>query len=100
MKKTFLILLTVLISVAVSAQTTWKSDPMHSKLTFATTHLGISDVAGLFKQFDATVTANKADFSDAVFTLTVAVASIDTEVEMRDNHLRSADFLMLKNILP
>ena len=74
------------------AQTAWKLDPLHAKLTFSIVHLGISDVAGLFKTFDVTATTNKGDFSDAVFELSVDVASIDTEVEMRDNHLRSADF--------
>jgi polyisoprenoid-binding protein YceI len=91
-KKITLTALGVALSIAVFAQTSWKSDPSHSKLTFATTHLGISDIAGLFKTFDAHVTANNADFSDGVFELSVDVKSINTEVEMRDNHLRSEDF--------
>src|SRR5699024_3613171 len=36
--------------------------------------------------------ASEEDFSNAVFKLTIDVASIDTEVDMRDNHLKSADF--------
>lgn len=92
MKKSLPFLIIVLFSTSVFAQTTWKADPMHSKLTFSVIHHGISDVAGLFKTFDLSVTANKSDFSDAVFELSVDVASIDTEVEMRDKHLRSADF--------
>jgi polyisoprenoid-binding protein YceI len=39
-----------------------------------------------------TVNAEKDDFSDAVFELSVDVPSIDTGVEKRDSHLRSADF--------
>jgi len=92
MKKVFSFLILAFLSTSLFAQTTWNADPMHSKLTFSTGHLGISDVAGLFKKFEASATANKADFSDAVFELSVDVNSIDTEVEMRDNHLRSADF--------
>lgn len=92
MKKVFSLAIIILFSASVTAQNTWKVDPMHSKLAFTVTHLGISDVDGLFKTFDLTVSTNKADFSDAVFELSVDVASIDTEVEMRDNHLRSADF--------
>jgi polyisoprenoid-binding protein YceI len=38
------------------------------------------------------VSTSKADFSDAQFELSTDVASIDTEVEMRDNHLKSPDF--------
>lgn len=74
------------------AQDTWKADPQHSRIGFAITHLGISEVSGLFKKFDVTITAAKPDFSDAVFVLDIDAASIDTEVEKRDNHLRSADF--------
>lgn len=77
---------------ALFAQTKWSADPMHSKLTFSITHMGISDVQGLFNKFSSTATASKADFSDAVFELSAEVASINTQVEMRDNHLRSADF--------
>ena len=71
---------------------TWKGDPAHSRLSFAVTHLGISEITGVFKSFDVVITADKGDFSDAVFDLSVEVPSIDTEVEKRDNHLRSPDF--------
>ena len=74
------------------AQTSWKDDPMHSKLTFTVVHKGFSDIFGLFQKFDVTVTASKPDFSDAVFTLSVDVASINTEVKMRDDDLRSPNF--------
>ena len=92
MKKTILFVAIALFNTTLFAQSRWKSDPMHSKLAFSTTHLGISDVTGLFKKFEATVTTSKDDFSDAVFDLSTEIASIDTEVEMRDNHLKSADF--------
>ncbi len=39
----------LLIQAATFAQTTWKNDKMHSKLTFTVTHLMVSDVDGLFK---------------------------------------------------
>ncbi|MFV8379069.1 YceI family protein [Flavobacterium sp. LB3R33] len=92
MKKISTIIATLFFSTFLLAQTTWKADSMHSKLTFSTVHHGISDIAGLFKKFEITTTTNKTDFSDAVLELSTDVASIDTEVEMRDNHLRSADF--------
>lgn len=92
MKQIISFITVALLSTSLFAQTTWNVDKPHAKLTFTTTHLGISDVAGLFKTFDASIVTSEEDFSDAVFELTVDVASIDTEVEMRDNHLRSADF--------
>jgi polyisoprenoid-binding protein YceI len=93
MKKTIAIaLLAILSQVSVYAQTTWNSDKAHSKLNFSIVHLGISDVEGLFKNFDATIKASKADFSDGVFELSADISSINTEIEMRDNHLKSPDF--------
>ena len=80
------------IQTASFAQTTWKNDKMHSKLTFTVTHLMVSDVDGLFKSFDVTITTSKPDFSDAVFSLTADAASINTDVDMRDNDLKGAGF--------
>jgi polyisoprenoid-binding protein YceI len=93
MKKIIFILIFALSLVNFSfAQTSWKDDPMHSKLTFTVVHRGFSDIFGLFQKFDVTVTASKPDFSDAVFILSVDVSSINTEVKMRDDDLRSPNF--------
>jgi polyisoprenoid-binding protein YceI len=92
--KKLLFVLTILVSANISfAQTTsWNADPMHSKLTFTVTHRGFSSVSGLFQKFDATITSSKSDFSDAVFNLTVDATSVNTEVKMRDDDLRSPNF--------
>lgn len=92
MKKLFSIVALAFLSTGLFAQTTWKADTLHSKVSFGITHLGIAEVTGLFKSFDVTATTTKADFSDAVFELTIPTASINTEVGMRDDHLRSPDF--------
>ena len=74
------------------AQTKWKNDKAHSRLSFEISHFSVSDVTGLFKNFVVTIETNKADFSDAIFTLNVDIASINTEVEARDKDLRSDNF--------
>ncbi|TBX70304.1 polyisoprenoid-binding protein [Flavobacterium silvisoli] len=93
MKKA-LFLLTIFVFVAfASAQTTnWKNDPWHSKLTFTVTHQGFSSIFGLFQKFDISITTSKSDFSDAVFSVSTDVSSINTEVKMRDDDLRSPNF--------
>jgi polyisoprenoid-binding protein YceI len=91
-KQLMLFFSALLLSVSVMAQNTWVEDPMHSKLGFTVTHLGIADVPGYFDDYDVTITASKPDFSDAVVELTADIKSINTQVEQRDNHLRSADF--------
>ncbi len=92
MKKFFAVLFLLTISLNSFAQSVWAVDPDHSKLTFSITHLGISDIDGLFNKFEATISSNKEDFSDAVLEMTADVNSINTQVEARDKHLRSADF--------
>jgi polyisoprenoid-binding protein YceI len=76
------------------AQTgTWVVDKPHTNVKFSVAHLVISDVDGNFKSFDGTMEASKPDFSDAKITFTADVNSINTDNEMRDNHLKSDDFL-------
>jgi polyisoprenoid-binding protein YceI len=92
MKKLLFIAL-MLVQISSFAQTAaWKNDKVHSELTFTVLHHRLSDVDGLFKNFDVTITASKSDFSDAVFELSADVSSINTEFEMRDNDLKSANF--------
>lgn len=91
MKKQMLSILLTL-SVFTGLAQSWKSDPPHSRLGFSVVHMGISDITGSFNKFEATIDAAKPDFSDAKVELTAEVGSINTSVEMRDNHLKSADF--------
>ena len=93
MKKFFILSVIVLSSVAAMAQSkVWKNDPAHSRLGFVVKHLTISEISGRFADFSVDVTTTKADYSDAQISVTAKVASIDTDIEARDNHLRSADF--------
>ncbi len=92
MKKTIIILALALTGTGAFAQSTWKADKMHSKLQFTITHLAVSDVDGEFKDFSVTINAAKPDFSDAKFDLTANTASVNTGVDQRDGHLKSADF--------
>lgn len=92
MKKLVLSLLAIASIGFASAQTTWTNDPAHSRLGFKVKHLTISEINGYFSDFTTTVTTSKADYSDAQVTLTAKIKSINTGVEMRDNHLKSPDF--------
>lgn len=93
MKKLIVILSAfVALTAFTTLSTTWSNDDAHSQLGFTVTHLGLVDVSGTFNDIDVFVKANKPDFSDASFELTAKAASIDTRVEARNNHLKSADF--------
>lgn len=93
MKKIMIILSAFLVVTSSAVQAgNWKNDDAHSQLMFTVKHLGISEVSGTFNDFDVDIYADRADFSDAVFELTAKTVSIDTRVDARDNHLKSADF--------
>jgi polyisoprenoid-binding protein YceI len=93
MKKLFTILFIIgAANYSFAQTTTWKDDPQHTKLTFTVTHQGLSSVFGLFQKFNVSITSSKPDFSDAMFELSADVASINTEVKMRDDNLRSPNF--------
>jgi polyisoprenoid-binding protein YceI len=91
MKKLNTLLALLLIAGSTFAQT-WSLDKAHSKLGFSITHLLVSEVEGSFKNFEAKVTSSKDDFSDATVELTADAASIDTDNDDRDKHLRTADY--------
>lgn len=68
-----------------------KEDLYHSCVGFKIKHLMISNVIGKFKNFDATIMLEE-DLSKSSVHCTVDVASIDTGIKERDDHLRSKDF--------
>lgn len=92
MKKLILSFLFAVISTFSFAQTTWSVDPMHSSFNFNIKHMGISFVQGRFDKFNGSVTTTAEDLTNAKFSFSVETSSINTGVEMRDNHLKSADF--------
>ena len=70
----------------------WSLDTSHSEVHFKVKHMVISTVTGSFDEFNANVTSNSDDFSDAKFSFTADVSSINTKNGDRDNHLKSDDF--------
>jgi polyisoprenoid-binding protein YceI len=53
----------------------------------------VSRVKGSFNDFTGTINFDGQNWKDASVTITARAASIDTDNEKRDNHLRSDDFL-------
>jgi len=96
MKSTVKFLFALGISMMIfgksEAQTKWTVDNVHSNVKFTATHMVISEVEGNFKSFTGTLTASKPDFTDASIEFSVDIASINTDNEQRDKHLKSDDF--------
>lgn len=74
------------------ATTKWVLDPMHSEVHFKVKHLVISTVTGSFKTFEGTATTEGDSFEGAQVEFSLDVNSIDTNQEMRDGHLKGAEF--------
>lgn len=85
-------LLAVSSAAPAAPSATWKQDRAHSQVQFSVTHLVISEVTGAFKDFDVTLTQDKDDFSGSTLEATIKAASIFTDNDVRDKHLRSEDF--------
>ncbi len=86
---------TSMSAVAVRAGT-YDVDPVHSRIAFAVKHLGINLVRGSFTRFEGTLEIPE-DLRDAKVTGVIQAGSIDTGFAMRDEHLRTADFLDVEN---
>jgi polyisoprenoid-binding protein YceI len=95
MKKTatlFVAFMLMLIGVATAQSTNWSVDPAHSSIKFTVPHMSISEVEGRFGAFTGTLVAPGADFNNAQVSFSVDVASVNTDNDMRDKHLKSDDF--------
>ena len=67
-------------------------DPAHSNIGFRIKHMGLAEVPGSFTDYTGTINYNASDVTKSSVEFTAKVASINTAVEARDKHLRTADF--------
>lgn len=74
---------------------TWYIDPAHSSVGFVVRHL-MTKVRGHFQVFGGTIEIAER-LTGTVVTADIDVASISTNQQMRDDHLRSPDFFDVPN---
>ena len=72
---------------------TYDIDRAHSEVNFKVKHMTISTVTGRFDDFDGTFDFDPATSTLKAARVTIRSASITTDNDRRDNHLRSDDFL-------
>jgi len=92
----FPIAVTVVLALAGAAAAqagTWQIDPNHSAAQFSVRHLGVSTVRGAFMKVSGSASYDPADASKDTVDVTIDASSVDTRVQMRDNDLRSPNFL-------
>ena len=81
----------------VLAADIYVTDPAHTLVGFTARHFVINKVRGKFNEFVGTITYDENDITKSALKGTIKTASIDTDNEKRDNHLRSADFFDVAN---
>jgi polyisoprenoid-binding protein YceI len=79
-----------------AAPVRWQIDASHSELTFRIRHL-VSRVSGQFNSWSGTIVADPESLAGGSVSVDIQTASIDTNNERRDTHLRSADFFDAPN---
>ncbi len=71
---------------------TWMFDSSHSAVGFSAKHMMISTVRGRFEDFEGTIEYDPSHPAASAVGVTIRTASVDTNWQQRDDHLRSADF--------
>jgi polyisoprenoid-binding protein YceI len=73
-------------------KTKWNIDSSHSEISFRIKHLMITNVKGVFKDFKANISFEDGNFMTSDINFSMNPASIDTNDEKRDAHLKGSEF--------
>lgn len=76
----------------VASASTWNIDPDHSNVGFKVKHMMVSNVKGSFEKHTGVIELDDKDITKSKVQVSIDTASINTNVQKRDDHLRSADF--------
>ncbi|MBK8097191.1 MAG: YceI family protein [Planctomycetes bacterium] len=80
----------------VPADPAWQIDGLHSSVLFKVQHAGAANFYGCFNTVSGSFTLDEKNPADSTVELLIDAASIDTRDEVRDKHLRNADFFDVK----
>ena len=82
----------IMATPSLGMATEWNIDADHSNFGFSVSHLMVSHVKGNFNKYSGVVDINDKDITKSSVNVTIDAASINTNVQKRDEHLKSADF--------
>ncbi len=94
-RRLFTVALSALLLTGVSAfaqSTAWTLDPNHSQVNFEIRHMGISNVRGSISGVTGTIVWDEKDPGKSSVQATINTATVSTNNEKRDAHLKTADF--------
>ncbi len=84
-------------ATAPAQTTTWNIDGVHSLVEISAKHMMFTTVKGRITGLKGTITTHGTDPAQSSVEAELDAASITTGNEMRDNHMRSPDFLDVAN---
>jgi len=87
----------IVMTISAVDAAEWKIDPVHSTIGFEVRHLVISRIRGQFQEFDCSLKFDNSAIEAGSVEFTVQTASIDTDNEDRDKHLRTSEFFDTEN---
>ena len=76
-----------------TTRSTWHLDPAHTLVEFSGKHMMFTTVKGRFRSVRGSIELDEAHPENSLVEVEIDANSIDSGVEYRDNHLKSADFL-------
>ena len=85
-------LVTMSCAGAQAQTSTWSIDPAHSSINFEVRHMGVSNVHGSINGLKGTVVYDDQDITKSSVQATADVATVNTNVEKRDQDLKSPKF--------
>ncbi|MEO0992702.1 MAG: YceI family protein [Pseudomonadota bacterium] len=86
-----------LTAPATANAATWKIDPSHVAVAFTVSHIGFADTLGLFREVEGTIEYDEETQTLGAVNVSIDAASVWSNHEKRDDHIRNADFLDVKN---
>lgn len=81
---------------ATSETPIYKPDAVHSSVVFRIKHAGVTNFYGRFKHIDGEYSLDPENPADSFFNFQIKTASVETDNEKRNNHLRSPDFFNVR----
>ena len=84
----------LMLSFGLANASEYSVDNSHTNVGFSVKHMMITNVKGEFKTYDAKIDFDNASKTFKAFSASVDTSSVDTGIEKRDEHLKSADFFL------
>lgn len=89
-------LVTIVLLAPAARAASYTIDPVHSSAVFKIRHFGVSNIYGVFWEVSGTVDYDSENPTGASLEVSISTESLDTHNDRRNAHIKSPDFLDVK----